>query len=79
MKPILQWQSEEGYGQYSWSLSLDFSYPRIVSKNVKSGFRRLATTEKRVHMLVPMGKESFSGKAVPQSLPEEDLNFFWAW
>ena len=27
-------------------------------------------------MLAPMGKESFSGKVVSQSLPEEDLNFF---
>ena len=79
MKPILQWQSEEGYGQYSWSLAPDFSCPRTVSENVKSGFGRLATKAKRVHILAPMSKESFSGKAVLQSLPKEDLNFFWAW
>ena len=35
----------------------------------------LATGAKRVHMLAPMSKERFSGQA--ESLPKEDLDFFW--
>ena len=78
MKPILQRQSEERYGQYSWGLAPDFSCPRAIPENVKSGFMGLATGAKRVHMLAPMGKERFSGQAISEGLPKEDLDFFGA-
>ena len=78
MKPILQGQGEERDGQYSWGLAPDFSCPRAIPENMKSGFVGLASGAKRVHMLAPMGKEGFSGQAVSEGLPKEDLDFFGA-
>ena len=45
---------------------------------MKSGFVGLASGAKRVHVLAPMGKEGFSGQAVSEGLPKEDLDFFGA-
>ena len=65
MKPILQGEGEERDGQYSWGLAPDFSCPRAIPENMKS-------------MLAPMSKERFSGQAISEGLPKEDLDFFRA-